>query len=252
MAASVRALEAGTRDRLLAAAGDLFYSEGIQIVGVDRIVSKPKSPMPRSTTSSAVLPDLYATTLDIVANDGNLGGYRSLSALAPADERAAMIAVIFTIGYLAFNAPVVIAGLGTTHFGLHRTALVCCGTLAALSAVAASFVIRRPRLTKVPEPRTAHTDKCEATVVGSAASDIEAVGIGDTGPTGDRYGCPAARSGSRRDPRLVRPSWRPSIRLRSPATTPQLPTDDAAAPYLDRQPPGGLLSALVHRGSVVG
>jgi hypothetical protein len=76
---------------------------------------------------------------------GNLGAYRELSALAPADERAGMIAVIFTIGYLAFSVPVVVAGLGTTHFGLHRTALVYCGALAVLSAVAAaSFIIRRP------------------------------------------------------------------------------------------------------------
>ena len=69
---------------------------------------------------------------------GNLGAYRTLSALAPADQRAEMIAVIFTICYLAFSVPVVVAGLGTTHFGLHRTALVYCGALAVLSAVGSS------------------------------------------------------------------------------------------------------------------
>jgi len=91
---------------------------------------------------------------------GNLGAYRTLSALAPADQRAEMIAVIFTIGYLAFSVPVVIAGLGTTHFGLHGTALVYCGSLAALSAVAAaSLLIRRPSRAKAAEIRAADTEE---------------------------------------------------------------------------------------------
>jgi hypothetical protein len=76
---------------------------------------------------------------------GNLGAYRTLTALVPAHHRAGTIAAIFTIGYLAFSVPVLVAGVGTMHFGLHRTALVYCAALAALSAAAAaSFIIRPP------------------------------------------------------------------------------------------------------------
>jgi MFS family permease len=103
---------------------------------------------------------------------GSLGAYRTLVAQAPAHHRAGMIAAIFTISYLAFSVPVVVAGVGTTHFGLHRTALVYCGTLAALSAVAAaSFIFRKPPAAKMPEQSTVDTVESRGTVPGPVASD---------------------------------------------------------------------------------
>jgi Major Facilitator Superfamily len=75
---------------------------------------------------------------------GFLGAYRALTALAAPNQRAGLIAAVFTLSYLAFSVPVVIAGLATTHFGLHLTALVYCGTLTVLAAMAAgSYVFRR-------------------------------------------------------------------------------------------------------------
>lgn len=107
---------------------------------------------------------------------GNLGAYRTLTALVPAHHRAGTVAAIFTIGYLALSVPVLIAGVGTTHFGLHRTALVYCAALAALSAAAAtSFIVRRPQPANSPEPRTADTHQGEVSVAGAVASDIVAV-----------------------------------------------------------------------------
>jgi nitrate reductase gamma subunit len=45
---------------------------------------------------------------------------------------------------LAFSVPVVIAGVATTHFGLHQTAGVYSGALAVLAAAAAgSFLLHR-------------------------------------------------------------------------------------------------------------
>ena len=76
---------------------------------------------------------------------GFLGAYRALTALAAPNQRAGLIAAIFTLSYLALSVPVVIAGIATTHFGLHRTALVYCGTVAVVAAVAAaSYMFRRP------------------------------------------------------------------------------------------------------------
>jgi hypothetical protein len=72
------------------------------------------------------------------------GAYRVLTALAGPGQRAGLVAAIWVVFYLAFSVPVVAAGVATTHFGLHRTAVVYSASLAVLAAAAAgSFIIRR-------------------------------------------------------------------------------------------------------------
>jgi MFS family permease len=73
-----------------------------------------------------------------------LGTFRTISALAAPGQRAGLIAAYFIASYLAFGVPVVAAGVATSHFGLHRTALVYCAAIAVLTAAAAvSLTIRR-------------------------------------------------------------------------------------------------------------
>ena len=73
-----------------------------------------------------------------------LGAYRILTRLAEPGQRASLIAAIWIVFFLAFSVPVVIAGVATTHFGLHLTAVVYSGALAVLAAAAAgSFLLRR-------------------------------------------------------------------------------------------------------------
>jgi MFS family permease len=74
-----------------------------------------------------------------------LGAFRTLSALAEPDERAALIAAVFTVNYLAFGIPALIAGVAVTRYGLHHTALVYLGVIAALAAAAASSMMVRNR-----------------------------------------------------------------------------------------------------------
>ena len=77
-----------------------------------------------------------------------LGVFRTISALAPPGQRAGLIAAYFIASYTVFSIPVVIARVATTHFGLHRTALVYCAVIAVLAAVAAAGLIfgrRSPR-----------------------------------------------------------------------------------------------------------
>jgi MFS family permease len=75
---------------------------------------------------------------------GFTGAYRLVVARASPDGRASLIAAIFTLSYLAFSVPAVIAGVATTHYGLHDTALVYCGVIAVLVAIAAaSLALRR-------------------------------------------------------------------------------------------------------------
>jgi MFS family permease len=74
-----------------------------------------------------------------------LGVDRTLIPLAPPGQRASLIAAIFIINFLGLSIPVVIAGVATAHFGLHRTALVYCAAVAALIAIAAVSLILRGR-----------------------------------------------------------------------------------------------------------
>jgi hypothetical protein len=80
--------------------------------------------------------------------------YRVLTALAGPGQRAGLVAAIWVVFYLAFSVPVVAAGVATTHFGLHRTAVVYSAALAVLAAAAAgSLIIRgrsRPRWPSAP------------------------------------------------------------------------------------------------------
>jgi hypothetical protein len=68
---------------------------------------------------------------------GNLGGYRVIMARAAASNRAGLIAAISTVNYLAFGLPALMAGIATSHFGLHDTALVYSVVIALLAAAAA-------------------------------------------------------------------------------------------------------------------
>ena len=71
------------------------------------------------------------------------GAYRILTALADVGQRAGLVAAIWVVFYLAFSVPVVAAGMATTHFGLHQTAVVYSAALAVLAAAAAvSFLFR--------------------------------------------------------------------------------------------------------------
>jgi MFS family permease len=72
-----------------------------------------------------------------------LGAFRTLTALAPATDRAALIAAIYTASYLAFSVPVVLAGIAAAHFGLYDASLGYAVAIAALVAIAlASFAAR--------------------------------------------------------------------------------------------------------------
>lgn len=74
---------------------------------------------------------------------GFTGAYRIAVAPAAADDRASLIATIFTVSYLAFSVPAVIAGVAATHYGLHNTALVYCVATAVLVAAAGGLISRR-------------------------------------------------------------------------------------------------------------
>jgi predicted MFS family arabinose efflux permease len=72
------------------------------------------------------------------------GSFRMITALAEPDDRAGLVAAIYIVGYLAFSVPALIAGVATTKFGLHPTALVYSASLAVLAAAAVGILLIRP------------------------------------------------------------------------------------------------------------
>lgn len=73
-----------------------------------------------------------------------LGSFRMTTALAEPDQRAGLLAAIFIVAYLAFSVPALAAGVATTRFGLHATALVYAAALAVLAAAAGVIQLVRP------------------------------------------------------------------------------------------------------------
>jgi hypothetical protein len=72
------------------------------------------------------------------------GAFRMTTALAAPAQRAGLVTSVFAVGYLAFSVPALIAGVATTKYGLHSTALVYSASLAALVVVAAGVLVFRP------------------------------------------------------------------------------------------------------------
>src|SRR5437762_2413450 len=75
-----------------------------------------------------------------------LGVLRSLVSLASPTGRAALLAAIFVVAYVAFALPAVVAGFLVTLVGLHDAALWYGGAvgLLALAGLAGSVLINRP------------------------------------------------------------------------------------------------------------
>lgn len=51
-----------------------------------------------------------------------LGAFRSLASLAEPKARGELMAAVYVVAYLAMSVPAVVAGLVSSHLGLHRTA----------------------------------------------------------------------------------------------------------------------------------
>ena len=72
-----------------------------------------------------------------------LGSFRVITASATPGQRAGLVAAFYIVGYLAFSVPALVAGVATTTFGLHATALVYSASLAVLAAAAVGILLLR-------------------------------------------------------------------------------------------------------------
>lgn len=77
---------------------------------------------------------------------GFLGAFRTVVSQAPATERAALIAAVYLVSYLAFSLPAIAAGVAVTQSGLLPTTNVYGGAVIALAVLVLGLaaVRRRP------------------------------------------------------------------------------------------------------------
>jgi len=73
-----------------------------------------------------------------------LGVFRSLAMLADPAHRGELMAAVYVVAYLAMSVPVVVAGLVTSHLGLHRTATIFIIAVAVVCALALAG-LRKPK-----------------------------------------------------------------------------------------------------------
>src|SRR3954453_7802564 len=87
-----------------------------------------------------------------------MGAYRATVAPATSHERTGLITAIYIVSYLATAIPVVLAGIATSHYGLHNTALVYSVAVAVLPAVAVSRLLAPQTAPGRAEHGTRHAD----------------------------------------------------------------------------------------------
>ncbi|MFI5959050.1 MFS transporter [Cryptosporangium sp. NPDC051539] len=83
---------------------------------------------------------------------GFLGAFRSLSSLAPPDERAGLFGAVYAVSYLGFSVPAVIAGVLAPRIGLRDTAV---GYAAVVVVLASAVALPRLRAGRTAAGRTA-------------------------------------------------------------------------------------------------
>ena len=115
-----------------------------------------------------------------------LGAYRTIVALAPPGDRAGLVAAIYTVNYLAFGIPALIAGVTTTHYGLHKTALVYSLVVAAFAALGASSFPLLGQAESIDWRRSPRARLVPATVPPSWRPAPRGVRMGPSSPSHDR------------------------------------------------------------------
>jgi MFS family permease len=76
---------------------------------------------------------------------GFAGAFKTVVSLAPAAERAGLIAAIYVVSYLGFSLPAIAAGVAVTHQGLLHTTNVYGGAVIALALWATGVSVLRHR-----------------------------------------------------------------------------------------------------------
>ncbi len=83
-----------------------------------------------------------------------MGAIRSISAAAPAQHRAGVIATFYVVAYLALSVPAVIAGVAVPRLGIELTFRILGVAVIALALLTAAGPRRSARKTRVVQACT--------------------------------------------------------------------------------------------------
>ncbi len=81
-----------------------------------------------------------------------MGAIRSISAAAPADHRAGVMAAFYVVAYIALSVPAVIAGLAVPRFGIEATFRIFGVAVIVLALLTAAGTRHGARTTRVAQP----------------------------------------------------------------------------------------------------
>ena len=151
------AVRPSARDRLLAAANELFYNEGVHTVGIDRVIEQAGVAVTVMAVSLGSAAVFFAGSAIAGAGFGGgfQGGIRTVVPLAAAHERAGLVSLLYVVSYLGLGVPAVLAGFGVVHGGgLIDTARYYGAAVIVLAALAL-FSLLRNRPGRAAEPAAA-------------------------------------------------------------------------------------------------
>ena len=139
-------------ERLLVPAGGLLaLGTAVSLVGL--------------ALSTAVLAAIGTVVAGVGFGAAALACFGTLARIAPPERRGELMAVAYTVSYLAFSLPAVIAGAAAVGVGLRPVALVYGGVVALLGlvAVVAQLVAgRRREPDRTPPPSERRPDDAQA------------------------------------------------------------------------------------------
>jgi MFS family permease len=116
---------------LIGGAGMLALGVGVTILGLN--------------TSTTALFFVGSVLAGVGFGAGFSGAFKTVVSLAPAAERAGLIAAVYVLAYLGFSLPAIAAGVAVTHAGLLPTTNVYGSVVAALALVALALTTVRHR-----------------------------------------------------------------------------------------------------------
>ena len=111
-----------------------------------------------SVNTCVVLAAAAFAVLAFAANTAASPLYRATVTAATSDDRAGLITAIYIVSYLATGIPAVLAGVATSSYGLHKTALVYSVAVAVLAAAAVGSLLTRQMASGRAQRGTRHAD----------------------------------------------------------------------------------------------
>ena len=93
---------------------------GVMLGGCVTLIVRAAVTLASIETGAPAMPFVGTAVAGLGFGSAFAGAYRATVGPAASDDRAGLITAIYIVSYLATGIPAVLAGIATSHFGLHR------------------------------------------------------------------------------------------------------------------------------------